>query len=121
MSRTGSGISINFSALISCSMRLRGKIASSASGGSGSFVPGCSGGGSGSGKSALRLYQADGMSACVKSKRVFWLMQFLNLSHHPVELKLKLAVFCQILNFFWRAEKCFNHGWPRINTDKIIP
>jgi len=32
------------------------------------------GGGSGSGKSALRLYQADGISACVRSKRVFWLM-----------------------------------------------
>src|ERR1039457_3417381 len=121
MSRTGSGISIYFSALISCSMRFFGKMASNAAGGSGSFVPGCSGGGSGSGKSALRLYQADGMSACVRSKRVFWLMKFLNLSHLPVNFKLKLVVFCQMLNLFWRAEKCFNHGWTRINTDKIIP
>src|ERR1035438_9415581 len=107
MSRTGSGISIYFSALISCSMRFFGKIASSASGGMGCCVPGCSGGGSGSGKSALRLYQAAGMSACVKSKRVFWLMQNCDLHDYLAEPKLKLAVFCQILNFFWRAEKIF--------------
>ena len=33
-------------------------------------MPGCSGGGSGSGKSASRLYQVLGMSAWVRSKRV---------------------------------------------------
>src|ERR1035437_8448530 len=70
MSRTGSGTSIQRFGLISCWMRLSGKIACRASGGMGCFVPGCKGGGSGSGKSVSRLYQALGMSACVRSKRV---------------------------------------------------
>ena len=47
-----------------------GKSPASASGGIGCFVPGCSGGGSGSGKSARRLYHCWGMSACVNANRV---------------------------------------------------
>src|ERR1039457_2698941 len=70
MSRTGSGTSIQRSELISCWTRFSGKIANSASGGQGCLVPGCSGGGIGTGKSVSRLYQELGISACVRSKRV---------------------------------------------------
>jgi hypothetical protein len=45
-------------------------------------------------------------------------MQILDLRHNPADPKLKLALSCQILNFFWRAKKCFDHGWTRINTDR---
>src|ERR1039458_1586391 len=40
----------------------------------GCFVPGCNGGGSGSGTSARTLYQCVGMSACVSVNRVGVLM-----------------------------------------------
>ena len=74
MSRTGSGISTQRSGHISCMTRFSGKIAVIMSGVTGCLVPGCSGGGSGSGKSALRLYHCLGMSAWESVKRVGWLI-----------------------------------------------
>ena len=47
----------------SCRIRSIGKSGSSASGPIGSCVPGCSGGGGGSGRSATRLYQVVGISS----------------------------------------------------------
>ena len=54
-SRTGSGISMNRSALTSCLMSSIGNRGASISGPMGSLVPGWRGGGSGSGKSAAML------------------------------------------------------------------
>jgi len=51
-SRTGSGISIQRSRLISWAISAFEKIGSKSEGESGCFVPGCSGGGSGVGRSA---------------------------------------------------------------------
>ena len=51
-SRTSSGISIHRSWLTSCSISSSAKIGSRSCGPSGCFVPGCSGGGTGSGRSA---------------------------------------------------------------------
>ena len=55
MSRTSSGISIIGSCDTSCSMSPIGKIGASASGPIGCCVPGCSGGGSGVGRSGAML------------------------------------------------------------------
>ncbi len=55
MSRTWSGISMAGSRDTSCLMIPIGKIGASASGPIGSFVPGCSGGGRGVGRSGAML------------------------------------------------------------------
>ena len=70
MSSTGPGMSIDGAPVISCSMSAIGNSGARSSGPTGSFVPGCSGGCIGSGRSGSALYQAVGILSWASTKRV---------------------------------------------------
>src|SRR3954471_22206138 len=70
MSSTAPGMSIVGAPVISCSISAIGNSGARSSGPTGSLVPGCNGGCSGSGRSGSALYQAVGILSCASTKRV---------------------------------------------------